>query len=345
MIDQAGPVGSSGGEIQIQPKRISKIRSTGTASGVSVSPQNTTETTSRGPENQARPLLFAELCAGTAALSLRLAGGPRARPPVSRMGSKVGYGEAILRIMGLQSGIGADRFLWCDPDPGVRLLLSAYRDRDLAREAARCILAWKDEEPRALWERLKAEGPARISDDLPEREIARWARIVTSNRLINLSAETWTNTGEGGSTFGGSEFCTPCPALSEAFSKLPGPLPAVILPGAVYPAPRFPEGRRVVVYIDPPYVGTTGYGHNLTRAEVIRLAQAWHDAGAEVYISEAEPIEIPGWEAVDITGERKGQKRTFSKQQREYVTCSHAPHWRPSVQSDLFSGLLFSGPS
>jgi hypothetical protein len=177
------------------------------------------------------------------------------------------------------------------------------------------------------------------------REIARWARIVTSNRLINLSAETWTNTGEGGSTFGGSEFCTPCPALSEAFSKLPGPIPAAILPGAVYPAPQFPEGRRVVVYIDPPYVGTTGYGHNLGRAEVIKLARAWHDAGAEVYISEAEPIEIPGWEAVDITGERKGQKRTFSKQQREYVTCSHAPHWRPSVQSDLFSGPLFSGPS
>lgn len=34
-----------------------------------------------------RPLLFAELCAGTAAVSLKLEGGRHARPPVSRMGS------------------------------------------------------------------------------------------------------------------------------------------------------------------------------------------------------------------------------------------------------------------
>lgn len=52
-------------------------------------------------------LTFVELCAGTAALSVRLQGGPYARPPVSRMGAKTGYSKAILGIMGLRAGQGA----------------------------------------------------------------------------------------------------------------------------------------------------------------------------------------------------------------------------------------------
>jgi hypothetical protein len=387
------------------------------------------------------------------------------------MGAKTGYGEALLAVMGLRAGLRADRYLWCDPDPGVRLLLSSYRDRSLALKAAEIIRSWKDEPPRELWERLKAEGPAVCPDLTPDprevarrvllnewsindlisfsycgpgkvsksgfepfasgytpdvlaqrlhvtpeippadihpdarevdprevarwlhtqantqrsggfnmmtvgspgnrsprsavlvagaveslpkippadihpdarevdpREVARWARIVTSNRLINLSAETWTNTGQGGNTFGGAEFCTDTDTLAQSFEATPGPLPADILPGAVYPAPRFPPDRRVVVYIDPPYVGTTGYGHDLPRAEVIELARAWADVGADVYISEAEPIPIPGWFDVEITGTRKGQKRTFSKQQREFVTCSRPPAWKPSQQGVLF-GIL-----
>jgi len=114
--------------------------------------------------------LFVELCAGTAALSLRLHR-RSARPPVSRMGAKTGYADAILRVLGLRPGQGAAHYLWCEPDPGVRLLLEAYRDPDLAREAASIIRGWADEDPRALWERLRAEGPPRGVD---AGEVARW---------------------------------------------------------------------------------------------------------------------------------------------------------------------------
>ena len=54
--------------------------------------------------------LFVELCAGTAALSVRLQGGKYARPPVSRMGAKTGYADCILRIMGLRPGQGAAEY-------------------------------------------------------------------------------------------------------------------------------------------------------------------------------------------------------------------------------------------
>ena len=101
--------------------------------------------------------------------------------------------------------------------------------------------------------------------------------------------------------------------------------------------PQLPPG--VVVYIDPPYQDTTGYAHDFTRFEWLPLARAWKASGATVCISEAEPIPelvADGWYAVEITGERKGQKRTFSKQQAEWLTLSHPPKWRPSVQQGLF---------
>jgi hypothetical protein len=403
--------------------------------------------------------LLVELCAGTAALSLRLHE-EGARPPVSRMGAKTGYADIILERMGLVPGQTADAYLWCEPDPGVRLLLLAYTDQTLARAAADVIRGWAEEHPRALWERLKAEGPVKAPeprevarwvvsgawsvtgtgaffrgphgissgthsrsaltidgmtgrlDALPElparlmpdasevdpRELARWARILTSNRLVNPDPVTWTNTGDGGYRFGG-EFADPVERLAEGWDlpelpakvspgaeavdprevarwvtldsgnrlaplfwsekhkeyrtsgRYPGDeravcftdlwstpsaeivarlddlpeLPATVLAEAVEP-PRLPEGSWV--YIDPPYQGTTGYAHDLPREEVVRLARLWREAGAHVCISEAEPIPdlvAEGWHVVEITGDRKGQKRTFSKQKREFLTMSREP--------------------
>jgi len=415
--------------------------------------------------------LFVELCAGTAALSLRLHH-PRARPPVSRMGAKTGYANVILRCMGLRPGQGSadgTRYLWCEPDKGVRLLLHAMTSREIATKAAAIIASWKDEDPKALWLRLRAEGPAvcppvdarevarevlsvkwsfsqrgpahgyggpgtnpgmmanrdeaigcnstaRLITDAPTlpatitadardidpREVARAARLLTANRLINLDPETWRNTGEGGTTHGGAEFCTPAPALADAVEGVPEVPGAVVDdaravdprevarwslvsgwaahgkaagsyggPGrcgdktcaltiegaerryrdaptlsatltddarAVDP-PQLPPG--VVVYIDPPYENCTGYAHALPRSEWLLIVRRWAEAGALVVVSEAEPIPelvAEGWHAVEITGERKGQKRTFSKQQREWLTMSRPPAWRPSEQMGLFNG-------
>ena len=56
--------------------------------------------------------LFVELCAGTAALSLRLAR-RGAKPPVSRMGAKTGYADVILELLGLRPGQGSEAYLFC----------------------------------------------------------------------------------------------------------------------------------------------------------------------------------------------------------------------------------------
>ena len=386
-----------------------------------------------------RPPLFVELCAGLASMSLMLQHGKHCKPPVSRMGNKHGYALAILRVMGLRPGQRADAFLWCEPDAGCRALLHAYTDPALMREAADIIRGWKDEDPRALWERLRAEGPirdfgarecarwqfvwsknlgnkavpmeemyfdsdesraargcysgtvsrealaGRLDDHAHASELARYLQVTASNRLINIDSTTMQNSGKGGTTFGGDEFATgagkvadaarevarwafttarqgkgkggvfvpenddregrtgwqgngpPRPELANRCDRATG-LPATIAPDAreITP-PTLPPG--CVAYCDPPYRGTTGYGNDLPRTEVVELARRWADAGAAVYVSEAEPIpELveEGWHTVEITSTRVGQKRTFSKQKREWLTMNRPPAWVPPVQESLF---------
>jgi hypothetical protein len=91
--------------------------------------------------------------------------------------------------------------------------------------------------------------------------------------------------------------------------------------------------------MDPPYVGTTGYADDLPRADVVRLALDYHAAGAVVCVSESVPVEelvAVGWYASDIAAGRKGQKRTFSKQQREVLTMNREPAHRVATQERLF---------
>lgn len=275
--------------------------------------------------------LFVELCAGTAALSLRLHH-PRARPPVSRMGAKTGYADTILRVLGLRPGGQAARYLWCEPDTGVRLLLHALTDRQLALDAAEVIRGWADEEPRALWERLRAEGPA-VCPPVDAREAARF---LYGSAASYDPSRPWSGFlhPEKGGRYGAARV-----DVARKTGDLPT-LPATITADArAVDPPQLPAGT--VAYMDPPYLNTTGYQHDLGRPEVIQLAERWQAAGAQVCISEAEPIPelmAQGWHAVRIDGERKGQKRTFSKQQAEWLTLSHPPAWKPSVQMGLFGG-------
>jgi hypothetical protein len=172
--------------------------------------------------------LFVELCAGTAALSLRLQQ-RKARPPVSRMGAKSGYADAILRVLGLRAGQKADHYLWCEPDAGCRLLLEAYRDRALALAAAEIIRSWADEEPRALWERLRAEGPP-VCPPADAREVARWV-CYTANRVYGDGGFAAEKTGAPGNRRPAHTGC------AGDVARLP-PLPATITPDARTVDPR-----------------------------------------------------------------------------------------------------------
>lgn len=286
--------------------------------------------------------LFAELCAGLASVSLRLQGGPYCRPPVSRMGSKQGYAGAVLEVLGLRSGQGAASYLWAEPDDGCRALLQAYPQPDVLREAADIIRSWADEDPRALWERLRAEGPIRGASG---GEVARWSRLVVTSRAGNpvLGFQRAGTPRDGGPNYGPT---TPADRLeSVAASEIARwarivtgnrPLVTVCADARTLSPDGLPQGT--VAYLDPPYQGTTGYDADLARDEVLALALRWHEAGHTVCISEAEPLAaLEGWHHVEITSARVGQARTFSSQKREWLTLNRPPAWLPRTTLDLFA--------
>ena len=401
-----------------------------------------------------RPRLFCELPAGLAAVSLRLQGGAHCRPPISRMGNKAGYSKIILGVLGLHSGQGAGAYWWAEADQDVAALLRIYPDPVALLEVARIIRGWSGEEPRALWERLRAErkergsveriaqfahlsgsnrlipgsfapdgrwvnsardgGPttkggtsfggddfatsAEITSDSFSRlaghdraaRLAEYAMIAASNRLICVSGDALMNTGQGGTTHGG-EFATAPEAVAEGMERVAefsflhqgsfqctGPeagigrpegmvkgygfRPAIQTLGEAFPrlsargwppvrvSPSIPTAAEVsaaigtpgdldgcIVYSDPPYINTTGYGHDLSRAAVVAMAQDFAAMGATVAISEQTPIaELDGWESVEISDGRVGAKRTFSAQKNEWLTMNRTPGFTIAKQSNLF---------
>lgn len=351
--------------------------------------------------------IFVELCAGSAAVTLRLLSA-NARPPISYMGAKTGYAQAILHVLGLRSGQGAAACVLVEAGPWARAwrLLTTPEG---CRAVAAVIRGWIGEDARALWERLRSEptpegeaeevgawmvtqawnansgpvdarqgyrGPGGnlgmmgspqtllsmadhsillsslswppvqvVEGDVTEvdpREVARW--LYTGNlayrrgypesgfnEAISVPSRWLDRHGNEGLSP-----ATTAASTADAVDDSLVPWPPTIVSNAPVQdvAPGvLPPGT--VVYFDPPYAGTTGYQAKLTRAQVLTVAQRWADAGATVCVSEAEPLPLPGWHHVEITGTRIGQKRTFSKQQHEWLTLNREPAWLPETQGTL----------
>lgn len=286
--------------------------------------------------------LFVEAPAGLAAVSLALQSAS-AKPPLARQGSKARYAASILTRMGLQPGQGAQRYVWCDADAGVRELLRSYTDEEMLSQTVLFLHSFRrktTDERRLLWEQLKAQGALGHGP----AELARWMRITTANRLICLSPRTWTNTGKGGSTFGGDEFCTPAERLAEGLESIagifkgvePSQFPPHIIPGSamavVQRMVKLNGLRGVRVLIDPPYQGTSAYESEYPRHSVVDDALHWQRVagpGCVIAVCEAEPISrlvSEGWHAVEITRETGFGSRHFSKQKREWLTMNVLPY-------------------
>jgi len=321
-----------------------------------------------------RPKIWIELCAGSAAVAIRLVGGPNANPPIGMMGGKRGFSRAILGVLGLRQGLGADE-VWLNDAGPWGPVWACLTTPGKAEEVAAIIRGWKDEEPRALWDRLKAEGWG----DLTEvGEVAAWhtccAWSAKGTEYFSEAAagmrEDWAGSGPDalasrveavarwlvcsggafrcgepesgiGPNFTGHPGSDAFGAKERITEWLPGrlsswPTPVRAYHGSALDVPIPEDCRGVFCYIDPPYQDTTGYQHDLPREDVIACARRWSEAGAVVCISEAVPIEIEGWHHVEIGSERVGQRRTFGGT-REWLTLNRKPAWTPSVQVGLFS--------
>ena len=249
------------------------------------------------------------------------------------------------------NGHEADGGAWClecatwtngEPPEGVEHI-ERKRDGTIRRWASGPSTGKQD--ARRLWERLRKERP----EESPEREGA-WlfasARTANGSGAGFFKAEEF-DSSEWAPTSNPGGASNPRPTMARNLDTL-APLPASVLCGRAEDVSPPPDCSRVLVYLDPPYLNTTGYAHEFDRAAVVAVARRWAEAGAHVVISEAEPIPelvADGWVFSDIADARIGQRRTFSRQQREVLT-SNRPlvprHAWPSRGSDPRQGGLFA---
>ena len=240
-----------------------------------------------------------------------------------------------------------------------------------APEVAAIIRTWKDEEPRALWERLKAAGWPSLMPPKGMRwgqpVLGRWLGPCDVREVAGFLAFSVRDHHGGGSFApptrwnhdnrngkGGYEQVRylpddPAPALDALPSRWPrvacyqGTATRMVeqLPGDL---------SGFVVYVDGPYHGDgsrkiTGYKFGgCSREEQLAMAADCHRRGARVAMSESVPLAaelraLTGaeWWEVDITEHREGQSRTFGAT-REYVTLNAAPKHMRGTQQGLFGG-------
>ena len=318
---------------------------------------------------------------------MELLGLSRHHPPVAFVWSDVGPNVAALATLAGASGNARDVAGWfasselaargdpaagyageqerydagkCWTRPNIKGCAVALDALPLPRapEVAAIIRTWKDEEPRALWERLKAAGWPSLMPQEEGRwlgpcevgEVAGWLHANALSFVRDGTANTYLIPNGDGKTFtdrhgnqGHWHATTPELTARYVEAVTRWPRVAAYQGTATRMVEQLPERLdNVIAYLDPPYSGTTGYKFGgCPRSEVLRMALDLSARGATVAISEAVRLDRElgeGWTAVQIDGERKGQKLTFSVQQSEWVTMNRQPAHLPGQQQGLFGG-------
>jgi len=307
------------------------------------------------------------------------------RPPVSRIGNKWGYASAISRTLGLTWRELPERIILNDADADIASLWACLLHPPAARAAAAIIRGWAGEEPRPLWDRLRAQlkagelerpgvewlaahtmayawsgagkplsaGFYRGPDSCPNKTTAGITITGASDRVdalatwaaswVFVAGNSWKGDGDHWKTLptGPENASTACNLTPSAGAdRIAGPsriLPrALVMNQRAEDIPIPDDATGWLVYIDPPYQGTTGYAEDWARPSVLAVARRWATAGAQVLLSETEPLPLAGFGAVEITALRQGAARTFGATP-EWLTTNAPIRWRAPVQRSLFA--------
>lgn len=272
---------------------------------------------------------FAEVCSGSAAISLHLLGARRTIVPYQ--GGKWSLRNEIESVVRRLGFFGEpSRIVLSDATHWAQTIATILEDRDRVARLLEPIVVEGEADPRAVYDRLVASPMP--SDPYQRAAVALWlqrmsfAAKAVGNRQDKWLAHGLNNTSaygyEGGENF--NEIDPLGPSLLRAVQSAPRMRSVSVVSDA---ALVVPEGRTCA-FFDPPYRGTTGYsGGKLSRDEVVDIARKLV-RGAAVIISEAEAIDElvdDGWRCQLIRGsDRTDQRQKFRKSSsaQEWVTFS-----------------------
>jgi len=267
-------------------------------------------------------MTLVEPCCGTAALTLHLLGARRQIVP--RQGSKWRW----RRELADQVGSVPSRVILSDASPWalvVRELLAG--DRRTVMAHLRCLVSHGERDPRHCYASLHGQ-PVPSDVARMSAELLWLQRMAFAGKCVRVVDGRWSAPGLSLTSALGV-------AATDKFGEV-RPLGRSLLE-AVAALPRFPDVEAnvglaqpraipgwVVVYLDPPYAGTTGYGPTLTRDEVVDLARRWAATGAAVLISESEAVHELGWPARQLgrVGEQRPTQLFKAAHRGEWLTSS-----------------------
>lgn len=261
---------------------------------------------------------FVELCCGAAAVSLWAMG--KVRPPCGYMGSKRRYAQSILAELG-------------DPVPSEVILNDmglwalAYKQFFNSPWVVLQHLEGMEGQGRTLFSMLVEGSPSRDPEERAAQFIALQGACVGS-KPVTIRDGRWKTSGYASlSPLAVEKGFTDRLIPANAGKRLRRLLPLMTWPKEFWclPAQQVEPIPGAIVYIDPPYRNTTGYGHTLSREEVVAVARRWAEAGCIVAISESEPIEELGWRSVPVLPNgQHWQAGNFAKGHKEWLTTNAA---------------------
>lgn len=276
-----------------------------------------------------RPKLFGEFFGCMMATTLALVECEDLDPAITVPGIKTGFRCELLRIMGLEPGVGADVVVYSEADPRFVRLHQALTVPALARATAAVLerhVPMADKDPRGLFEAFQSELKNPI-DDLSE-----WAArfLWTAGNSVKSQGTHWEPQGHAG-----AKCKITAPRLVKrlkAYANVRWPATMVL---NVRAEDLYLGGDLTGAYIllDPPYQGVTGYKHSIQLSDLLALARRLHAAGAVVLICESQSLAEmlgPGWHSEDITDRKDNQKRNRMTA-REVVTMNRPIPSRPML--------------
>lgn len=245
-----------------------------------------------------------ELFAGLAAVTQAAFG---LEPPCSRHGCKTGYAKTILRHLELDD-VRPDYCLLVDSDPSLVAALRDlfHRPKQLAAEVDQ--LAWRSNDPKVVWEEARAERDGSTA--------AWWLACAGSFRGVGF--------------YRGEHKHRPnldgfSPSREELIRRIAARPSLEEEVGIVCMSAMDVELMQgAAVYMDPEYEGTSKYS-GTKPFDIELLAYNWSEIGSKVAVSEGKKLELPGFDAFEITNERRGQSRKDSVNSREFLMVSRRP--------------------
>lgn len=279
------------------------------------------------------PWSLVESYCGSAALTLHLLGAKRRLVPYR--GSKWHVRTALEGLIRETTGVeGPPRHvLLFDAIPWASTLYVALCRRPELLPILDNIVEQGEKDPAATAKRLASE---------PLRVLSTESATYRQDQLYTAAAHLWLQRmAFRGKSVGvaGNRWVWPGLSKTSAYGEPSTDKFGEVKPQgrsllrAVASLPEVPDDlfhwgpQLAVIYLDPPYKGTTGYAGTSppeTRENVVAKALCHRSRGHDVFVSEAEPIEeleAHGWSSACLFRGRGGDS-PFNSNKAEWVTYS-----------------------